>query len=65
MRLRILSNQRLNALLLVAREIEMRESPHPVMLELCLARHAVVGLRWSGILTLLSACAQRHSKRYG
>lgn len=63
MRLRILVDHRLNALLLIAREIEVRQSPHPTMLESRGTRRAGLPLSRTRGLILLGVGAERHGER--
>ena len=65
MGLRILLDQGLNVLLLIAGEVQASEPLRPAMLELRLAGHRAAALRLSGILRLLSAYAQRQCERHG
>jgi hypothetical protein len=62
MSLRILTDHRLYALLLVAGKIELSEPFHPPMLQLCLAGGRVLG-RGALWLTLLGVGAERHCER--
>ena len=63
-RLRVLTDKRLNALLLVAGEVEVTEALHPAMLEFALTGGGglvAVGLRRGG-LALLGVNAERHGE---
>ncbi|HEV3091335.1 MAG TPA: hypothetical protein VGX91_07850 [Candidatus Cybelea sp.] len=61
-RLRVLIDERLDALLLVAGEVEIAEAFHPAMLDLRCARRRFLGLA-SGRLALLGRGADRHCER--
>jgi len=65
MRLRILMNHRLNALLLIAGEIELTHFARPMLLESPFTGHRLIVRSRGRSIGLLSVCADRHREGCG